>query len=421
MPKTRLVVASAVTSLTLALGGVLAAAPAIADSPETLTPGWMWEDISAGALNISDVGSHYTNYLGTGVDLDGFGDLDAFDGFLQNISLTFGADTLNPTMAPVSENYVDNGLSTIVASGSVDFPDVGPDTNVVTVTATLEIQNSTARWTFAYATDNATNDILDSTSVAIYGALGSDSWTKYLPLTATTMVSNDTLASTPNDPILGYALTGTTPTFSVVDGNDQVNATFAAATTTSTLTIAFADWNPCDYDAVLAAMQTSIVPTLATGFGLSTVGLAQTNNCLLVAPPVGFTGTTDQLLPVTESAALLANWGYLSGNPSIYLNMAPISVPADLSVALVFDAVTHAPSIHLTGSGVGTVSLLFYDIFDGEGTFTGYPLVVTFDVAHALAATGVDATPGLLIAGGFSVIGVALLLVATTRRWAPKA
>ena len=399
-------VSASALALVLGLGGALSGAmPASAALSDVDTPGWTWEQVDDDTATINDAFSQFTDFAGTTIDPEGWTS-DAFDGFPDVFELTFGADTESPTFSGVSTTTV-GGLTTIVTTATADFG----GGNIVDILAILELQGSYARWTYAF--DDGGLAILPAVSVHLKGELGSDTDSLYTSVGSTGLISGDGGMS---DPVIGYDFASTsTWAYDVTNGDPQFMLDFLADTT-STLTVALIEWDPCSYPAAVGTM-IGLIPTLAATFG-GTIAPQYTTNCLQVAAPGPVIGVTDQLLALSESPFLDA-WNYYDDNDAAnYLRSTPISLPAGLSAVLVFDGVTGAPSLHLTGSaatGSYTATILFYE--EGNPGEFFIPTLATFALTvTGLAATGVEVTPWLISAALFSILGVALVAGASARR-----
>jgi hypothetical protein len=398
-------ITAAAAALTLGFAGAIAiAAPATADESDIVTPDWLWLAVTDDALYIEDVYSYYADFKGSGVEIDGWTD-DAFDGFLNEVNLLWDGGSYQYVLTPVSADYVDNGLSTIVASGVQSI-----NGNDITLTSTLEIQGGTARWSFDFAGDAAT---LADTQLEILGELGSDGNSVYTPIATGGLVSSE--GPDGGDPILGYSSNGTNLAIDAVDGDDVV--TFVSdAVNDTTLTVGFIEFDVCSVDAAVAAM-TAAVPTLGAQFG-TTFAPQYSDTCATVAAPVVTAGKVNVDLPITSSD-LLTDWGYFDVEGTSNLGVIPEGLPAGL--ALTISYVGTVPTLHLTGTapaGHYDVTAWVYIPFDGEeGPFNGYPLKVTFSFGTALAATGsAQPTPAIIGGSVLALLGVTLVLVASRRR-----
>lgn len=400
----------AAIALTVGTISALAAAPAMALTEDVYTPNWEWSSVSDDAAYVSDANAFYQSYLGSGLSMYGFTD-DAFDGFLQGqedsggasgTEVTLGASTLDLIVTPVSQTQ-SAGLTTIVAAGSLDFG----DGNVITITRTLEIQGSFARWSWSVETVGAAAPADYTISEA--GNLGSDEDSTFLADGPTRLVSYEAGGS---DPIIGYSLANLT--YSVTDGNDDVVVSFTGDQD-AVLTLALIDFDPCSFDAALAAMQTAVT-TLAADFG-DTLPSYYAADCLTVETPDP--SLTDQRLDIIESDDLENNWDYIYAgsisDPADGLAVTVLSAPDGLTFSLVADDVDNdEPQLRMVGTpaSAGEVSLLFY-YTDGDNY---YPLEVTFDVSSELAATGTsEVAPVALGAAAALLVAGAVLLVVRRR------
>ncbi|MCA1942755.1 MAG: hypothetical protein LDL15_04040 [Yonghaparkia sp.] len=398
-------ISAAALALALGTAGILAATPASAVTERVLTTDWWWSDVTDEGM-IGDAFPFYEDYLGSGVDVEGFTD-DAFDDFLQiSADVTYGVTTLPLDYAGVSRATV-GGLTTIVASATADF---GDGVSVV-VQRTLELQGSFARWSWTVTPTGAT---AAEFTIVEDGNLGSDEDSVFLGSGATRVSYEDG----GNDPIIGYSFANMSPT--VADGDDDVVVTFTGDQA-AVLTVALWDFDPCSFDAALAAAQAAL-PTLAADFG-DALGSFYAEDCLTVETPALVSGATDQRLDIIESADLESNWDYLYGgaiaDPEDGLTFVVLDAPAGLSFSLVADDVDNdEPQLRMAGSPTtgGEVRLLFY-YTDGDNF---YPLEVAFDVEVGLAATGPsDVAPAVLgVAAAF--LGAGALLLVARRRFARR-
>lgn len=376
----------------------LGVAPASAATADVDTPNIFWQGVSDNALYINDAHSKFDDFNGMGVDIDRGFTVDAFDGFLFELVGRYNGLAVPVTPVPVSTQWVNGGLSTVVAEGYADFG----NGRELFIDIRLEIQGNYARWTFDVSG-------LPGATIDVRGELGSDSGTVVVPLGATSLVTHDNAGG---DPIVGYQVVGTGAALSAVNGNDNVTATFSAGGTSS-LVVALQDYSPCTRDAAIAEM-TARTATLATTFG-ENIGLPDAADCVAVASSVSFpSGTsTDQQLAVTVDPVLDSFIDDVIDNGS--LRFTAVGLPAGLTLAI--DPTTRA--LRLTGAaaaGSYDVRIVFYV----EGGGFALPFYTTFGVtvgaavpaaAPQLADSGADAnTPYIAGAGALALLAGGLLL-----------
>lgn len=395
-------ITAAAAALTLGFVGAIAiAAPASAASSDVLTPGWGWSDVEDDALYIEDVESFYPDFQGTGTPVYGWTD-DAFDGFANALSLVWDGNVFPVTVTPVSADYVDNGLTTIVSTGTVSI-----DGGDVTVTSTLEIQGSFARWSFDFTGDEAT---LAGTAVVISGELGSDSDSIYTPVGTHGLVSHQDGGG---DPVLAWDVSASDVVFDAVDGDDNLAFSFPAVNGNS-LTVGLLDYDVCSLDAALAQAEAA-VPTLASQFGTSWAPVYSTT-CATVVNPSVTPGAVNIAMPITQSAAL-DDWGYFSDPDDVWA-VSATGLPAGLALSVTNEG--SVPVLHLTGTapaGSYSVTAQVYFIYEDGETYGEYPLTITFSFGTALAATGSELpTPAIIGAAVVLLLGAALVVTAATRR-----
>lgn len=365
------------------------------------TDGWQWSAVDDKASIINDAESYFENYLGTSVDPRGFTS-DAFDiFFLDTVWVTDGVNSI-PLMAgnwtAVPGSWINFGLSSFSAQAQANF-DGG---NILTITRTLEIEGSYARWTWEVV--NAGAAPLSSYSLGVNGTLGSGAATEAAG-SSNAFVTYETAGF---DPVIGHRYIGNgVSSVSVVDGY----VTFTFDGEGAEVTIALLEFDPCSRQDAVDQML-DLLPTLPADFG-TVLDPVYADDCLYVDPPAPISGSTNQLLPLLEDTAL-AGWGYIYTSAlADGLTFEVLSAPAGLTFAVVNDPSTGEPALRMTGTpqASGEVRILMY-FDDGAGT-QEFPLVVTFDVTVALAATGpLEIAPVALgSAAALVTLGALLLLV----------
>jgi hypothetical protein len=409
------------TTLALTAGGVfLAATPAMAADEDVTTPGWYYYDVSDNAVNINDVEAYYSNFLGSGAAVYGTG--DAFDTFLSTISITDGDLDIDLAWTPVTSDWVDNGVSTLIASASADFG----DGNSIDVIGTLRVQNGHAQWSYAFDTDIAD---LSGYSVIIDGDLGSDTPTTVISVAANTYVSHDEYRF---DPIIGFNITGGTGYTFEIDGDGEVEAAFPVAPIT--IAAALVDYDPCSQQAAIDRM-TALAPTLLTSFG-STIEPIFSTTCITAAAAAKLDRgiATDQTLPVTYSDALAEYYfgedlWELDPEDIADLRFVPVSgVPAGVTITPVFDTATFTWSLQVsgtptqTGSFTARIAVYYADGGDEGDNYIPLILDVPLEVAGpVLASTGVSQSPALWIGGVIVLaLGAGLVVFRSSSRRAQR-
>ena len=370
--------------------GLIAVAPAAyagsTNSQDILTPGWEWSDVENDGQFISDLGAYFPDFQGTGTELYGWSD-DAFDGLFESYGWSdaeftypgYGAEEMN--FSPVSENYVNNGLTTIVGSQDIDFG----DGLTFTATSTMEIQGSYVRWAVSLVSTGVGD--LDGLSYTFTGNLGSDGQTVWVAGAAGEYVSyQDPASGYWLDPILGWNLTSTgTAALDVATGNDDV---IVAGTGDFVLTLVAAEWDVCSFDAALAGV-TAALPTLDATFG-GTLGEFYTTNCwALASPAVADAGTAIDFTVALD--AIPAQFGVIfDEDDSDYLDDIGLivkSAPAGVTVTLERD-VDDNPYLHVVGAmpaTTSTIEVVLYSTYDyDEGS---WPFISTMTLTPTAVAT----------------------------------
>lgn len=380
---------AATTATALGLGAAVAvAAPASADDWDIATPTIEWLYVADDALYIDEAQASYPDLFGSGVDVEGWTS-DAFDGFLNEFSLSHDEETIEPVLVPVSASIDGNGVSRIVSSGSATFA----DETTVEFLLTLEIQGNYARWTFAFTGDTAVG-------VDVAGEVGSDSSTVYVPVGDDALVSHDLDGW---DPIVGYQVEGSNAAFYTgAPGSTAFSASTAAPLS---IVLALQDYDPCSRDAAIAEM-TARAASLASTFGQ--LIFPPSSSCASLATPAGFVSgaTTNQTLAVTVADGEIGDEirAYLAAED---VQFALAGLPEGLTAT--FDRAT------LTFTLSGTAAAGAYDFrvaffaADEDGGFSPFFLgPQSFTVAPAavpqLADSGLsDVSPVLVV--------VAILLI----------
>lgn len=409
-------VLAATTALALGTGVALAtASSASAITDDVFTPGWIWSGVSDDGSLIEDAESYFVNYLGTDVDPSGFTD-DAFDGFLERMDVTLQATTQSNdadnlvgsdfVFTPVAATWVDNGRSELTATATVDFG----DGNRLQIDRKVEIQGSSARWSFEFTVlgGAATAAQYD---ITVIGNLGADSDTTVVDAFSNTFVTYELDGF---DPVIGYQVQS--DGFSYGYGVDSDDARFNfTADGPATVDVALLEFDPCSRDAAIDQMR-SLVSTLPDNFG-TVLEPVYSPNCLYVTALGPISGAANAFLPLLEQPDL-ASYGYLdTSSITNGLSFRVLGAPAGLTFALENDPNTGLPGIRMTGTpaGAGTVRILFF--YEDDGGVQAEPLVVTFAVAPAaLAATGSSNAAGIAAgAAAMLLVGAAILLGARRR------
>lgn len=421
MKHSHALVGAMVAAIGLAL---LPASAAVAAENDVVTDGWRWLDVSDNGYELQDVESYYESFLDSGSQLEGWRD-DAFDDLMRITKfdpdagefgefvptypfVIFGADELGPLpITTSSATWLNNDRTTTVGTAIADFG----DGRVVTLTFTLEVENSTVRYTVDR--EVAGGDPAD-VEVVIGGDLGSDSDSTYVDLGAGAWISHDTNRG---DPVIAWRFTGLTPSMGLPSQHGGVEFSMTGAGE-STITVAVIDFDECSFDDAIATM-TAAAPTLALGQSIAPL---YATDCLTAVDPaaVGPGAAIDAVLPLTPAAALDAdNWV-----PSSLIDFTDggwrvdvVSAPAGLLAALEWvDVGDGALSLRLSGTPT--------ESWSGPAVFVVHngdePVLVEIDLEIAgppeLAATGpVEASGSAAIAALLLVIGAALVLGARRR------
>jgi hypothetical protein len=401
--------AAASTALVLGLGAsVLVASPAAALSDDVVTPDWEWSGVEDYALQIDDAYAFYPSFHGAS-DIYGWAG-DAFDGYLNTFQLTYAAGfPISIGLTPVSANYVDNGLTTIVSEGSVDL---GQEI-VVDITVTLKIQGAYAQWHFDL--DDGGAGILTDVTVLANGNLGSDSETDYTAVGTNGRISTD--GHLGSDPVIGTLFnTAAQFVFTGDDGNGQGGVAFQGSSD-ATYTLVLQDYDPCNFDEAVAAV-TALVPTLETTFGGTTEPL-YSDNCLMPAQSNSIeSGLPANLaIPLTGSPELLAWWGAPFLDEDRFVGSVFTGLPAGVTGSIAMNPVTGVSEIRLAGTptqlGVFQVNVVGYFVNEIDQD----PLLMSFPLTVALPATGpADIAPAGLVALALLGLGAAVVFVTARAR-----
>jgi len=399
---------------------VLPAASAVAAQQNVENDGWRWISVVDDGYAVGDADSYYDDFLGTGVSVFGWRD-DAFDtmmrvsrfggpgvGFVDAYPIVqFGADeqSILP-ISSVSANWVAGGRTTTVGTAVADFG----DGRVVTLTFTVDVEGSIARWTVereVVGGDPADVELL------IGGDLGSDGDSTYLDLGGGAWISHD---GNRGDPVIGWLFDGVTPTMGVAGSLGNVEFALSGAGT-STITVGLLDYDECAFDEALAQM-TAAAPTLTLGAEITPI---YTTDCLTAddPAPIALGDELAAVLPLVPAAALDAeNWVPSSADTFVQRGWrvdvvdAPDGLEATLEWVNLGDG-----ALRLGLSGTPTQA------WSGPATFVVHwgrlPVLVEVDLEIAgppeLAATGATGADGpmaaLLIAALTAVGGGVVLRV----------
>lgn len=403
----------------------LAIAPApsaMAADQDVVTPGWEWLDVEDNGYRVQDVEARYTDFLGSGVALDGWRD-DAFDdlmrvtaydfdaeGFIPTYPIVrFGADELGPlSITPVSADWVDNGRTTTVGTAVADFG----DGRVVTVTMTLEIENSTVRWTIDRAVVGGDDELVE---VIIGGDLGSDSDSTYVDLGGSAWISHDTNRG---DPVIAWRFGGVDPTMGLPFQQGGVEFSMAGAGS-STITVGVIDFDACSFDDAIDTMSTR-APSLSLGQSIPPL---YATDCLLAEDPaqLGPGEAADSLLPLSPAAALDALCCWVPETSVDFddedWQVEIVDAPAGLVAAMEWSPDAGSFAIRLSGTPT--------EPWSGPATFVVHdaeeePVLVEIELevaaAPELAATGSPALhAGMVFGGLFLLLGGATLAISARR------
>jgi hypothetical protein len=398
-------------TVALALAAAAAFGPAaFADSTNDeyiYTPNWEWDSVTNNGVEIVDAYALYSDFDGSGVTAYGFAS-DAFDSFFNEDE--GGFEFLGPIIPldidPVSENYVDGGLSTLVGLQQLDFG----NGNTFDVNVTLEIQGSFARWTVDIVATGA-GSVSDLT-YAFEGNLGSDDGSVYVPLSAGQMVSYQSAdVQYGIDPIIGWHLVAEES--AVIDAVNDDDDVFIFGSGDFTLTVGLNDYDPCSFDAAYNAM-VAAVPTFGSTFG-NTLPSHYLVNCLEIPnPPAQAAGTPlDVMLPLTVPDEV-TTWFSSSYDNAFETGVEAVftSLPPGVTGSLEYVGVV--PHIRLVGTMpavTSTVSVLTTS--DEYWDSQGWPFASTITLTAVLSDTGTTPeTPWLAgVAGALAIVGAGLLAV----------
>lgn len=412
-------------TLVAAIGlALLPATAAVAVENDVITDGWRWLDVSDNGYELQDVESYYESFLGSGVTLEGWRD-DAFDDLMRITKfdpsagesgafvatypiVTFGVDELGPLpITTSSATWLDNGRSTTVGTAVADFG----DGRAVTLTFTLEVENSTVRYTIDR--EVVGGDPAD-VEVVIGGDLGSDDDSTFVDLGAGAWISHD---MNDGDPVIAWRFWGVTPTMGLPlqPGGVEFSMTGAGE---STITVAVIDFDECSFDDALAQM-TAAAPMLALGQSIAPL---YATDCLTADDPaaVGAGEAIDALLPLTPAAALDAeNWvpssliDFTDGGWRVDVVSAPAGLVATLEWVDLGDG---ALSLRLSGTPTESWSgPALFVVHNGDE-----PVLVEVDLEVAgppeLAATGAVDVWGSAVIAVLLLVGGAVFARGARRR-----
>jgi LPXTG-motif cell wall-anchored protein len=395
------------------LGGVGAvglASGAAAAEPDVTTPGWYWVAVSDTALSITDAVDSYPDFQGSGINFGNTWTSDALDGVFYYVSATYDGGLIADLrgFTSVSAVYVDGGVTTVVGGQSVDFG----GGNTFDVTLTLTIQGSYARWDLGYVSTGVGDvNLLDTYMV---GNLGSGGDAHYVAVGTNALVTDD---QNNGDPVIGVHFDSPGAwAYDVTDGDDNIAVNFAGPA--STFILSLQSYDPCSFDAAIAAM-TALAPTFPATFGGDN-DLILSPTCLAIAPPaeIEIGASTNQILTFTQDPRLAARWDISDPLASDWFRSVALDLPAGLTLATEFDAGTGAPRLRLTGTAPAGTHVVHVLSYYGDGTDSYEPVVSTFTVEVVLAATGTESANLVWLALGLIGLGAGLVVVA--RRVRPR-
>jgi hypothetical protein len=397
-----------------AFGAVGLASAAAAASSDVTTPGWYWSGVDDAAYTISDAGDYYPNFLGSGIDFDYGWTEDAFDDFFYDssvpLTVAYNGVSQDLVFSSVSADYVDNGLTTIVGTAPVDF---GAGVTF-DLSLTLNIQGSYARWVFGYVSRPGGVGDVSLLQTHIMGNMGSDTDAHYALVGPNALVEDD---QNNGDPVVGvYFDAPGAWAYDVTDGNDDLAVDFAGPT--GTFVLSLQSYDPCSFDAAIAAM-TALVPTLPATFGGDNA-LILSPTCLAISAPapIGIGSTANDVLTFTQDPRLADWWDIADGNAPEWFHAVALNLPAGLTLGTEFDPGTNVPSLRLIGTAPGGTYVVRVLSYWDDGSGAVLPVVSTFTVEVVLAATGSDSASLLWLA--FGLIGVGAGLVVLARRVRPQ-
>ncbi len=404
-PRRRALRRLAAPTTVLAVGVALAIPGAASAAPDTIrNDGMTWWNVADDALGIASASAAYVDLFGTGIDVAGWTDSAFSAALFEKIAAANGVSHATLAMTPTAKTVVQNGLSTVTASGAGTFP-IGGTT--IAADVALEVQGSYARWTVEAWSDDP---LPYAAAVGMVGS-GFGTHANYSVISNRVMVNHDGTVGT--HPIIGFQVTGAGAVSGNADGAIDFVLDVGDVPEATRLTIALQDYDPCGKDAALADM-IGRVSALDAGFG-QTIRALDTS-CFTVTQPAAFApGTsTDQLLPLTNFDPALSAW-YGGGLANYFDDPSTLllteGMPAGLSLTV--DAASR--TLRLSGQaaeGVYPVRLAFLHTSMGEYY---EPLFATLEVRVARGAGGGElAQSGASDAVPWFAGGAALLLLSGT-------
>jgi hypothetical protein len=403
-------IAAATTVVALAAAGaLLVPAAASADQSDINTTTFQWSGVDDTTGYIDDAATY-----DLANDAYGWND-DALDGLPDPFTLRDTSQGSWDFVASTSVSDIHQGGTSVITMTGTTTGWTDP----YTVVLTLTLEGNYAHW--AYRLSNPTIGLANS-SVAFTGNIGSDRNTEYA-VNGNTLVSDDTSPANGSDPIIGYNVVtnGTFGGWATSAGNDNPEATATAAGSFDVYLVLFG-YTPCANgfaDAKTAV--TALVPTLPATFGDR---YNDAGACITVAPLSLTTGVpVDQVLTYTVDPALTSE-SYFTSEAGVS------SVVEDLPAGLTATSVKQPDGsfvVTISGTpmtaGKFTARLLFAQGSEparsqvlGSTVITiADPAVVAVAAVPELAATGVDATGPIGLAGFLLLAGLGMAAVARRR------
>ncbi|WP_084075813.1 LPXTG cell wall anchor domain-containing protein [Demequina sp. NBRC 110052] len=382
-------IARAGAASALAAVGALVAAPAFAASDDVQTDTVLWDGVDDDTGEITDAIALSHDLWGSGVDVYGWFNTDAFDALFDIATVSYGSDSvrlgLDGDLTPVSTDYVDFGTTVLSGTAQVSLSDedpVEPADHDFTVTVTLTIEGSYAAWNVevepSVTEDDVAAAMVSDIVVDVEGNLGSDGGTVWEQTGPDSFISHDEFEFASDnsfDHVIAWKMLGEAAVADVEDGDD-VAAFFATLGEAGEVTfmLSLQSYDACSIDEAVAA-QRAAAPTLDATFGenLETI---LTPNCWIpgTMPQVSAGEPFDVELPLTFSDEIVAMLSDSLAVVDAPVVVVPLDVPEGVSAEALHDLNTGEWTLHLSGviANPGATTLRFGTFFDLDTSEIGY-------------------------------------------------
>lgn len=369
--------------------GALVAAPAFAASEDVQTDTVLWDNVDDNTGQIEDAVALSHDLWGTGVDVYGWFNADAFDNLFFELALIYGTEfetlDLDGDLTPVRTEYVDFGTTVLSGTAQVSLSDqdpVAPADHDFTVTVTLTIEGSYAAWNIEVESSVAEDDVaaamVSDIVVEASGNVGSDGGTVWEQTGPDSFISHDELEFINDnsfDQVIAWKTLGENAGAVVEDGDDEPRffATLGEAGQVAFI-LSLQSYDACSIDEAVAA-QRAASPALDDTFGedLETI-LAP--NCWIpgAMPQVDAGEPFDVELPLTFSddiVAMLLDSLAVIDAPVV---VVPLDAPEGVSAEALHDLATGEWTLRLSGviAVPGATTLRFGTFFDLDSNEIDY-------------------------------------------------